>query len=514
MKLHDYQKAARNFLLNRLEVVDGAGLWLDPGLGKTAVTLHTILALKLLHGLGQTTIIAPSRVLETAWPVEIANWNLPLSWAWIKGDEAEREAALATKADCIFLSAESLAKAEVDNKFVGDGYTVEFKKGRFLLKLESLNLTYEFDTLKKLVAAHPEAEPVLQKRFRQREQLPNWLDRMKYRADLLVIDEVTKFRNWGAARTKYVTKLVARHKKRITLTGTPVPANLGEDLFPQQFILDQGKTLGTGITKFREQWMRPVGDYHDYEMVPQLVPEFIKRISPWYLRQEITDYLDMPELVNKEIVVNLPEPAMDKYKKFAKEMYLELEQNELVALNGGSKYNLCRQIASGSAYDPDKKIVHIHDAKLDALEDLLDELNGKPLLVAYCFNHELLKLQKRWPKIAHFNDGRSATELIAKWREGKIRMLAAQSQAISHGVNGLQSANDICLFSPTDQPETREQLIARIYRQGVRGQVRVYHLLAKGTVDIKIKRVLDQKGATQSQVLRAIKDGQEVAKVA
>jgi hypothetical protein len=186
-------------------------------------------------------------------------------------------------------------------------------------------------------------------------------------------------------------------------------------------------------------------------------------------------------------------------------MYVQLEEDELVAISGGGKYSLCRQIASGSAYDPDKNVVRIHDAKIEALADLLDELNGKPLLVAYCFEHELQALLRRWPKLVHLKNGQSITQIIADWRSGKTKMLAAQCQALSHGINGLQSANDICWFSQTDQPDTRQQLEARIYRQGVKGQVRIHYLIAKGTIEVKMKRTLDDKNATQRDVLEAVK---------
>lgn len=505
MRLHDYQKVARDFILDRLPTHDGAGLWLDPGLGKTAVTLHAMMALKLLYGLKTTTIVAPARVLETAWPVEIVDWGLPFTWSWIKGDEAERQTALDAKPDIYFLSCESLAKATVDNSFFGDGFKVTAAKRKFVLEINGEKQT--FDSIKQLVLAYPQCEEVTAKRFRLREQLPNWLDRMKFKTDLLVVDEITKFKNWSASRTKYLRKMVERIPKRITLTGTPVPNNLGEDLFPQQFVLDQGKTLGTAITRFRDQWMRSCGfEGRDYEMVPALQPTFIDLISPWYLRQDILDHLDMPEFVKHEIMVKLPEKAMYTYRKIEKEMYVQLAENELVALSGGGKYNLCRQIASGSAYDRDKNVVHIHDAKIEALADLADELNGKPLLVAYCFEHELAALLRRWPKLVHLKNGQSITEIISNWRNGKTKMLAAQCQALSHGVNGLQSANDICWFSQTDQPDTRAQLEARIYRQGVKGQVRVHYLIAKGTIEVKIKRTLDDKDATQKDVLNAIKN--------
>jgi SNF2 family DNA or RNA helicase len=508
MKLHDYQREARDFLLGRLPVHGGGGLWLDPGLGKTAVVLHTVQAMRLLYGLDNATIVAPARVLATSWPKEIKKWNMPLTWRWIKGDEAERKAAIDAKPDLWFLSAESLAKAVVDNSYIGDGFEVHWKNGQYVLSIGSEE--HPFESIADLLAAYPQCESVKKKRWRTREQLPDYLNRTRFKSDLVVIDEITKFKSWSASRTKVLKRLIERMPLRIALTGTPVPNNLSEDIFPQQFMLDSGKTLGTSIGRFRDRWSRPCGyENRDFEIIPTLQDTLLDIISPWYLRQEILDHLDMPAIVRNEISVELPESAMRTYRQVEKEMYAELEQNELVALSGGSKYNLCRQIASGSAYDPAKEVVHIHDAKLEALSDLIEELNGKPLLIAYCFKHELLTLQRKWPKIEHISGGTKASDtarVIDGWRKGKIKLLAAQCQAMSHGVDGLQSGNDICWLTLTDQPEIRTQFEARLYRQGVEGdQVRFHYLLARGTLDKKVKRVLDDKDGTQMDVLRAVK---------
>lgn len=510
MKLHSYQTEARNFTLDRLYSQGGAGLWLDPGLGKTAVVLQSIMMLKLLEGLARTVVIAPARVLATSWPKEIKKWNLPLTWSWVRGDETERQIAIDAKPDIWFVAAESLARATVDNSFLGEGFEVHRKRGKFCLFLEGKQVA-SFTTIAGLVAAYPQYQAAAKKRWRTREQLPDFLSRIGFSADLLVADESTKFKSWSASRTKSVRKLVERMPRRITMTGTPVPNNLTEDIFPQQFILDSGKTLGTSISRFRDMWSRPCGyENRDFEIVPALQDTLLDLLSPWYLRQEILDHLDMPKIVRNEIIVELPDSAMRTYRKVEKEMYVELEQNELVALSGGSKYNLCRQIASGSAYDPNKDVVHIHDAKLEALADLIDELSGKPLLIGYCFKHELTMLKKRWPKIEHISGGTKSNDtarIIAGWQKGKIKLIAAQCQAMSHGVDGLQTGNDICWLTLTDQPEIRQQFEARLYRQGVVGdQVRFHYLIAKGTLDRKVKRVLDDRGNSQMDILREIKN--------
>lgn len=512
MKLHDYQKEARDFLLNRFEISSGGGLWLDPGLGKTIVSLQTFIHSRMLFGFETATVIAPPRVLATSWPEEIKDWGLDLKWTWITGDENEREKALHSGADIFFITADNLAKCVVDNVYVGEDFTVGYdvKQERYYLTT-SEGEERIFSDLDQLIVEYPRCEGVTKKRFRKREQLPDFLLRKKFKTDVLFVDESTKFRNWTSSRMLSLKRLLPGFKKRVTLTGTPVPSNVGEDIFPQQFILDSGKTLGTAIGHFRERWERPCGyKNYDFEMVPGLQPILLDLLSPWYLRQEILDHLDMPDLVFNEIPVCLDGAAMKTYKQVEKEMYSELDTgDELIALSGGSKYNLCRQVASGTAYNASKQVSVVHDAKLEALIDLFEELNGKQLLVSYCFTPELAQIKKKWPKIDYIGDGSKASDtarITEGWRRGDIRIVAAQCQAMSHGVNGFQCANDICFYTMPDQNEIYEQFYKRIYRQGVKGQVRVHKLIAANTVEVKVNRVVKELGATQKDVLKYVKE--------
>lgn len=445
MQLHSYQKVATKHLIEKVYTHEGAGLWLDPGLGKTAVTLHAIETLRLTEGVKRTLIVAPLRVILTSWPNEIAKWGFDFSHEIVQGPK--RLQALARPADIYLINVENVRW------------------------LEGLLKGYWFD--------------------------------------LLVIDESTKFKNWSAQCTKSLRRMLPVIPRRITLTGTPVPNNL-VDLFPQQFILDRGKTLGTTIGRFREQWCRTCGyEGRQYEVVPSLSHTLLDLVSPYYLRQEAVDHLDMPEVLRHEILVELPKPAMELYKKIEKEMVAEFEGNEAAALTPGSKYNLCRQIASGSFYG-EEDVVSVHTAKVDALEDLIGELNGKSLLIGYCFRHEQMALAKRFKKMGFINGDTPAGEsvkVLKAFSEGRLQLLAAQCQAMSHGVDGLQkNCSDVCWLSPTDQPEIRQQFEARVYRQGVgSNKVRFHYILANGTVDLKIKRVLDKKDSVQRDVLRSLK---------
>ncbi len=449
-------------MLNGLRTKNAAGLWIDTGLGKTIISLDTILTLITLGEISNATVIAPARVIETAWPLEIEEWKLPLTWQWLRGDEESLEAMVRSKPDIFFISAENLA-------------------------------------MRKL--ADPSRRSFM--------QLAEWLIKRKFKTDLLIVDEVTKFKNWSSARTKVLKHLLKRVPRRVTLTGTPIANGLG-DIFAQQFILDSGATLGSTIGGFRDRFMRSCG-YMDreFELRPEMEHTLLGLLKPWYLHQAALDHLDMPSKINNEITVELPEKAKRVYKEMEKEMYAELDgATSLIAMSGGAKYNLCRQIASGAAYfDEDYK--EIHSAKLDMLEEVIEGCNGKPVLIGYWFSHEGDRIIKRFPKAELIRSGvRDTASIIERFRTGKTQIVVAQAACISHGVNGLQKGgcSDVIWYSQTDQPEVRYQFESRVYRQGnTTKQIRFHHLLARGTIDMKIKRVCDNKNATQAEVFEALK---------
>lgn len=464
MQKHQYQIVARDFLLKRLTHDSGGGLWFEPGLGKTITTLDTLLAMYELGQVQRTLVIAPARVIATSWPKEIKNWGLPLTWGWLKGDDEERADVVASKPDIYFVGCENLALRTLSDET---------------------------------------------KAKRKSSQMAEWLLKKGFKADLVVVDEVTKFKSWSAKRTKVLRKLLNNIPKRITLTGTPTPNSLG-DIFAQQYVLDSGRTLSAYITHFRNRFMRSCGyEGREWEMRPEMVDTLLSLLAPFYMSGTALEHLDMPELVRNEIEVELPPKAVKIYKDMQKAMFAEIGEVGITAITGGSKYGLCRQIASGNAYDEDKQAIAVHDAKLDALEDLFEELNGKPLLVAYWYTHEYERILARFPHAAVIRSGvgpSKTQQIVADWQAGKVKMLLVQAGTISHGVDGLQKAgNDLCWYTLTDQPETWMQLERRIFRQGVQGnQVRIHYLLAKSTIDRTIYKTLMTKGATQADVMAAI----------
>ena len=427
-------------------------MFLDPGLGKTSITLAWILRLKEANPKEKILVIAPIRVCHSVWPNEIAKWDefKHLKCSIVHGTPAKRLKALQADAD-IYL-------------------------------------------------VNPEGVPWLTELVGKRE-LP-W--------STLVIDESSKFKNWGSKRVKALKPLLQRFKRRLILTGTPSPRHL-EDLFSQMFVVDLGNSLGDSIMRFRTKYFYQ-GGYEGREWLPTVSTEreIVDRIAPACMRLSAKDYLELPAINTNDVWVDLPPDAKEVYKSMEEDMFLELEGTaEVTAFSSGSKYLSCRQIANGGIYSDGRVRNDIHDAKIDAILDIVDELQGKPVLVAFPFRQDVERLAQ---KIKHLKviDGRTTpqagTRLISAWNQGEIEALAVQPMALSHGVN-MQAGpgRDIIWLGLTDDLENYIQLNARIYRQGVTGQVRVHHILAKGTVDVAMLRRLRKKDGSQMSVLESIK---------
>lgn len=449
---HPYQREAIDFLLSRLYLDDeiGASLQLDPGLGKTAISLQTIYELRQAGMARRVLISAPLRVIYSVWPAEIRKWRYPFTWSVIHG--SNKRNALLKPADIYLIN---------------------------------------------------------------REGIP-WLE-LQYpaRFDMLINDESTSFKSWSAKRTKALRKLCKRIPKRVNLTGTPAP-NGEEDWFAQQFIADDGAALGKTITYFRD-WAMRIDPYsyqgRKYVMSDAAVDEFYKRIAPSVLCMRCEDHLDMPPKVDNLIRVELPPLIRTAYRQVERSLFAELENGDTLTASGaGAKYTLCRQIANGGAYQTDdfgtRHDLYVHDAKIEAVKELLSELNGKPLLLAYQFDHDRERLQKalrRPPAIKGGMKAKDSQQILDDWNEGKLPLLLVQPQALSHGVNMQAGGRDLCWFGHTDQLEIFLQLNARLWRQGQTGQVRYHHILAADTVDEAVYERLQDKHGRQDAMINALK---------
>ncbi|MEM6471697.1 MAG: DEAD/DEAH box helicase [Planctomycetota bacterium] len=448
---HAYQHRCLSWLIKRTIVDDHAGgaLFLDPGLGKTATTLAWIKLLRQLGKAHRVLIVAPLRVVYSVWGQECSKWEqfAGLRCSILHGSKAAREKALAADADLFLINPEGM----------------------------------------------------------------EWLKGTGRDFDALVVDESSKFKNWSAKRTKALRKMLDSFRYRVILTGTPSPNGIA-DLFSQVFIVDQGETLGRNVTQFRERYFYR-GGYGGYQWLPNegSATAIQKKIAPLAIRLSSEDNLDLPEMLINDVWVDLPKPVLKDYKRLEREMFIALESGEeIVAGNAGSKYNACRQFAGGAVYDEERNAQSIHDSKITALLDLIDELQGKPILIAYAYTHELHRIQKALPKcpaIYGETSGTEADRLIEKWNSGGLRVLAVQPKSLSHGIN-MQAGpgRDIAWFSLTDNLEDYQQLNKRIHRQGVTGNVRIHRLLSRRTVDEAISARLESKDNSQAALLNAIRE--------
>jgi len=474
--LHNYQTFAHDWALERLFVQDrkGAGLFLDPGLGKTRTTLTLIDSLFTLGVIKRVLILAPLRPVYTVWPAEIRLWGFKHSHI-ILHDQHE----VAMSYDC---------KIELMN-YEG------LKKVHHLKRWDMIVLD-ESTAIKTWCA----------KRSKKKLKRPR----------------TSPLRN----RAQYVRLMLPNITKRLILTGTPA-ANSLCDLHSQLYVVDDGESLGRTVTQFRAAYCYQGGYQGKKWMVINERKKAIHdAIKDDVLRMDAETFLDMPKLVQHDIWVDMPAPAKKQYARLKRDLVAELESGKVFAANASSAYIKCRQFASGQIYatdDEGEKITkpgtieefeyHVsHKEKTIALIDLLEELAGKPLLVFYWFKHELAELKnhrefKTAPCIRGGMKPSDAQIVLDEWNADKHKVLLAQWAAASHGLNMQKgSCADIACYCLTDSAEGYEQAYRRVYRQGVKSrQIRIHRFLTRGTTDeVQLQR-LTGKFETQSDFLRALK---------
>lgn len=339
------------------------------------------------------------------------------------------------------------------------------------------------------------------------EGLP-WLLSQQVRPsfDVLAIDESSKFKDSSTKRFKLLKPWLASFKRRWILTGTPSPNGL-EDLFGQIYILDLGRSLGRFITHFRNEFFtRAPWNVYQWLPKPDSFQTIIQRIAPLILQLSAEDHLKMPELMYFNISVLLPKEAVTIYRQMEKD-YIS---DDIVASTAAVAGVKCRQIANGAVYEAGegRKYRVIHDAKLDALEGLLEEMAGRPILLLYEFNHDKERIRARFPQCEMLGENASEGELnrvVDGFNSGKIQILLGHPASMGHGLNLQGSCHTVIWFGVTWNLEYYDQAIARVYRQGQRSdRVSVYHLVATGTLDEEVLEVLTKKDRTQQDLLAAI----------
>ena len=438
---HKYQSYATDFIISH----PIAAVFLEMGLGKSIITLTAITKLKAEDAICKVLVIAPLRVARDTWPAEIAKWDhlKNLDYAVAVGSEAERKAAVLRNATITIINREN-----VDWLINKSGLPFDF--------------------------------------------------------DMVVIDELSSFKSYGAKRFKALLKVRPFIKRIVGLTGTPSSNGL-MDLWAEFRVLDFGKRLGRYITRYRLSYFEP--DKRNAQMVFSYKPlqdaekQIYEKISDITISMKSVDYLDMPECISNWVSVSMSESEQGLYDRMADEMILEYgEGQDIDAVNAAALSNKLQQMANGAVYDESGNVRNIHDRKLDALEDLVESANGKPLLVAYWFKHDRERILKRFPA----RDINTRKD-IEDWNEGKIPVALIHPASAGHGLNLQEGGSTIVWFSLTWSLELYQQLNARLYRQGQKHTVIIEHLVTEGTVDEDILRSIEKKDTTQNAMIEAVK---------
>lgn len=473
---HPYQQQAVKWLIER----GGAGLFLEPGLGKTAITLSALKILKARGMMRKALVIAPLRVLQLVWPAEQKKWSnfASLSIQSLHGDSKDLVLASAPSADVYVINPEGL-------EWLLDWKVVKSAKGRVSIQLD--------------------------------------VARFKHLGfDILVVDELSKFKATDTNRFKGLKHVLHTFARRWGLTGSPAPESL-MDLFGQCYVLDEGNALGPYITHFRETYFdqNPYSQY-EWNLKPGADKLIHKKIKPLALSMATNDYLKLPKMIINDIEVELPEKVMDFYKDLEKDLIGKIEDRTVVAGNAAVASGKLRQVANGGIYvdqevktllkmkKADREWLNLHTEKVDALADLIGELQGDPVLVAYDFEHDMDRIRRKLGKDVPFIGGgttlKRAKELERLWNAGKLPVLFGHPQSIAHGVNLQERAKHVAWHSLTWSFELYDQFIKRVLRQGnTAARVFVHRFLAKGTIDYEIRDTLSGKDHTQKAVFEALK---------
>jgi SNF2 family DNA or RNA helicase len=441
---HAYQKQAIKFMVER----GAAGLFLDPGLGKSSVTLATFKLLKKQGLVRRMLVIAPLRPAYSVWPGEAQKWDefRELKVSVLHGPD--KEDRLKAGADVFVINPEGLT----------------------------------------WLATHKQEE---------------------VGCDMLAVDESTRFKHGDTQRFKTLRPMLAWFRRRYILTGSPAPNGL-LDLFGQCYILDQGNALGRYITHYRMNYFNPSG-FGGYTWLPKAGAQeaIYKKLQPLVLRMSGADYLDLPPYISNTVEVELPEEQRATYDQMEKLLLATVEDGVITAANAAAATSKCRQIANGGIYhDGGEKWTNLHHAKSDAVVEIVEELSGKPCLVAYEFRHDLDRLLRVFPDAPHIGGGvspRRFREIEGAWNAGEIPVLLAQPQSVAHGLNLQGVGAAVVLLSVPWDLETYEQFIRRVWRQGQKERVGVHHIIAKNTIDEIVMKVLVKKDRVQQDLLEALK---------
>ncbi|HXK97599.1 MAG TPA: DEAD/DEAH box helicase [Limnochordia bacterium] len=438
---HEYQEYAIKFILS----YPIAAILLEMGLGKSVITLTAIFDLTLDSFLiRKVLVIAPLRVARDTWPAEIEKWDHlnGLTYSVAIGSEAQRKAAL-------------LQRAQV--------YLINRENVDWLINDSGIPFDY----------------------------------------DMVVIDELSSFKSHTSKRFRALRKVRPNVKRIVGLTGTPSSNGL-MDLWAEIGILDMGQRLGRYISHFRNAYFAP--DKRNQQIIFTYKPKpgaeeaIYRLISDITISMKNTDYLKLPDLVINEIPVLLSEDERQQYEIMRSEMVLSLKGKEIDAVNAAALSNKLLQMANGAVYDGNGGVIRIHDRKLDALEDIIEAANGKPVLIAFWYKHDLERIMERFPAIQLDN-----AESIKRWNDGEISVAVIHPASAGHGLNLQAGGSCLVWFGLTWSLELYQQTNARLWRQGQMDTVIIHHIVAKDTIDEQVMKALKRKDKTQTALIDAVK---------
>ena len=440
---HDYQTYATNFILEH----PVAAVLLEMGLGKSVCTLTAIYELMLNRfEVESVLVIAPLRVARDTWPAEIEKWDhlKGLTYSVVIGTEAERIAALNRPAHIYLINREN-----VDWLISKSGVPFDF--------------------------------------------------------DMVIIDELSSFKSSKAQRFRALKKVRKYIKRIVGLTGTPSPNGL-LDLWPEMYLLDEGKALGKTLTGYRDTYFVPdkrnattIFSWKPKDGAEELIYE---KISKLCISMNAADYLQLPDRLFLRREFELTTEAMELYKTLERDTLLPFADGDIDAPTAAVLTNKLLQAAGGAAYDENGNVKVLHDCKLEALDQLIEEANGQPVLVFYAFRHERDRIMERYPEAVDIKDDGA----VVRWNAGKIPIMLAHPASAGHGLN-LQAGGHIAIWYglPTSL-ELYQQANKRLHRPGQKKTVLIHHILMRGTYDYRVlDDILVPKEARQNACLEALK---------
>ncbi|MCD8300714.1 MAG: DEAD/DEAH box helicase [Clostridiales bacterium] len=444
---HDYQKYAIDFITAHKI----AAMFLDMGLGKTAITLMAINILMYeKFEINKVLVIAPLRVAKNTWPAEIEKWDQlnGLRYSVAVGNPAQRMKALQADADIYIINRENVSWL-----------------------VEESGLPFDFD--------------------------------------MVVIDELSSFKSWQSKRFRSLMKARPKVKRIVGLTGTPSSNGL-MDLFAEFKVLDMGERLGRFIGYYRVDYFRPDRMngpiVYSYKPLPDAERRIYRKISDITISMKAEDHLPMPELVSTEYPVYLSVQERKLYDGMKEDLVLKGNGTEITAANAAALSNKLSQMADGAVYSDTGAVMRIHDRKLDALEDIIESMYGRPLMVAYWFKHDYMRITERLDKLGVKYRKLDTDESIRMWNAGELPVALVHPASAGHGLNLQEGGSTLVWFGITWSLELYQQTVARLYRQGqTSGTVVIQHIITKDTIDERILKALEKKDSSQAALIDAVK---------